>query len=59
MSKETDYQDLDAWEDEDDTEDEQDNETLLDSVGGHKDARRRLDDLLEERRLRAQMVDDF
>lgn len=60
MSKETDYQDLDdAWEDADGADDESDNETLLDSIRGHKDARRRLDDLLEERRLRNQMTDDF
>lgn len=59
MSKENDYQDLeDAWEDP--TEDNApDNDRLLDSIKGHKDARRRLDDLLEERRLRDQMVDDF
>lgn len=59
MSKENDYQDLDdAW-DTDDADDEQENDTLLDSIAGHKDARRRLDDLLEERRLRASMHDDF
>lgn len=59
MSKETDYQDLDdAWDD-DDSDDEQESDTLLDSISGHKDARRRLDDLLEERRLRAAMDDDF
>lgn len=59
MSKETDYQDLDdAWDDED-SGDEPEGDTLLDSIAGHKDARRRLDDLLEERRLRASMDDDF
>lgn len=59
MSKETDYQDLDdAW-DGDDSDDEPESDTLLDSIAGHKDARRRLDDLLEERRLRASMDDDF
>ena len=59
MSKETDYQDLDdAWDDDEST-DEPENDNLLDSIAGHKDARRRLDDLLEERRLRASMDDDF
>ena len=59
MSKETDYQDLDdAWDDDEST-DEPENDTLLESIAGHKDARRRLDDLLEERRLRAAMDDDF
>ncbi len=59
MSKENDYQDLDdAWEDP--SEDEApDKDRLLDSIKGQKYARRRLDDLLEERRLRDQMVDDF
>ena len=59
MSKETDYQDLDdAWET-DGVDESEEGETLLDSIAGHKDARRRLDDLLEERRLRASMDDDF
>jgi hypothetical protein len=60
MSKKTDYPDLDdGWEDEDVNEHDSGQETLLESFGGTKDARRRLDDLLEERRLRAQMDDDF
>ena len=59
MSKENDYQDLDDWDDADVEDDEQGGATLLDSIRGTKDARRRLDDLLEERRLRAQMTDDF
>jgi len=59
MSKETDYQDLDdPWET-DEADEEPENDTLLDSIAGHKDARRRLDDLLEERRLRASMEYDF
>jgi len=59
MSKKSDYQDLDDWEDSDVEDDEPGNDTLLDSIKGTKDARRRLDDLLEERRLKAQMIDDF
>lgn len=59
MSKENDYQDIDDWDDTDVEDDEQNNDSLLDSIKGTKDARRRLDDLLEERRLRAQMTDDF
>lgn len=59
MSKENDYQDLDEeWDDAEDA-DEPDNDPLLDSISGHKDARRRLDDLMEERRLRLEMDDDF
>ena len=59
MSKETDYHDLDdAW-DEHDSTDEVENHNLLESIAGHKDARRRLDDMLAERRLRASMEDDF
>ena len=59
MSKETDYQDLDdAW-DEHDSTDEVENDNLLESIAGHKDARRRLEDMLEERRLRTSMEDDF
>ncbi len=59
MSKENEYEDLDDWDDAGVEDDEQNNDTLLDSIKGTKDARRRLDDLLEERRLRAQMTDDF
>ncbi|MFP4251876.1 MAG: PA3496 family putative envelope integrity protein [Guyparkeria sp.] len=59
MSKENDYQDLDDWDDTEVEDDDQNNDTLLDSIKGTKDARRRLDDLLEERRLREQMTDDF
>ncbi|MCL7751275.1 hypothetical protein LV475_06655 [Guyparkeria hydrothermalis] len=59
MSKENDYQDLDDWDDTDVEDDDQNSDSLLDSIKGTKDARRRLDDLLEERRLRAQMTDDF
>lgn len=59
MSKENDYQDIDDWDETDVEDDEQNNDSLLDSIKGTKDARRRLDDLLEERRLRAQMTDDF
>ena len=59
MGKENDYQDLDDEWDEADDSDEADNEPLLDSISGHKDARRRLDDLMEERRLRMEMDDDF
>ncbi|RRQ23967.1 hypothetical protein D5687_04310 [Guyparkeria sp. SCN-R1] len=59
MSKENDYQDIDDWDDTDVEDDEQNNDSLLDSIKGTKDARRRLDDLLEERRLRAQMTDEF
>ncbi len=59
MSKENDYSDLDdAWEN-DGEDDAPDSDRLLDSIKGHKDARRRLDDRLEERRLREQMVEDF
>ncbi|MGM0516265.1 MAG: PA3496 family putative envelope integrity protein [Pseudomonadota bacterium] len=59
MSKENDYPDLDdEWEEAEDTEETAD-EPLLDSIAGHKDARRRLDDLMEERRLRREMGDDF
>lgn len=59
MSKENDYQDIDDWDETDVEDDEQNNASLLDSIKGTKDARRRVDDLLEERRLRAQMTDDF
>ncbi|MFI9655058.1 hypothetical protein ABGV17_10035 [Guyparkeria sp. GHLCS8-2] len=59
MSKENDYQDLDDWNDADIDDDEQNNDSLLDSIKGRKDARRQVDDLLEERRLRAQMIDEF
>lgn len=59
MSKENDYQDIDDWDDSDAEDDEQNNHSRLDSIEGTKDARRRLDDLLEERRLRAQMIDEF
>ncbi len=59
MSKENDYQDIDDWDDTDVEDDEQNNDSLLDSIKGTKDARRRLDDILEERRLRAQMTDEF
>ncbi|WP_322520313.1 hypothetical protein SR882_05785 [Guyparkeria halophila] len=59
MSKKNDYQDIDDWDETDVEDDEQNNDSLLDSIKGTKDARRRLDDLLEERRLRAQMIDEF
>ncbi len=59
MSKENDYRDIDDWDDTDVEDDEQNNDSLLDSIKGTKDARRRLDDLLEERRLRSQMTDEF
>ncbi len=59
MSKENDYQDLDDWNDADIDDDEQNNDSLLDSIKGRKDARRQVDDLLEERRLRTQMIDEF
>lgn len=59
MSKGNDYQDIDDWDDSDAEDDEQNTHTLLDRIKGTKDARRRLDDLLEERRLRAQMIDEF
>lgn len=59
MSKKKDYQDLDDWEDSDVEDDEPGNDIPLDKTRGTKDARRRLDDLLEERRLKAQMIDDF
>ena len=59
MSKENDYPELDEdWSEETDAE-AAESEPLLDSIGGHKDARRRLDDLMEERRLRREMEDDF
>ena len=59
MSKQNDYQDIDDWDETDVEDDEQNNDSLLDSIKGTKDARRRVDDLLEERRLRAQMTDEF
>jgi len=59
MSKENDYPDLDEEWDEGSDADDTEGEPLLESIGGHKDARRRLDDLMEERRLRRQMDDDF
>ncbi|HSH85200.1 MAG TPA: hypothetical protein VK979_08605 [Guyparkeria sp.] len=74
MSTEAEYQDLEeTWDDEDDTIDEPDTDDELeldddeleseilplDKSVSHKDARRRLDDMLEERRLRAEMADDF
>ncbi len=59
MSKENDYQDLDDEWDEAEESDEAENEPLLDTISGHKDARRRLDDLMEERRLKKEMDDDF
>ncbi|MFO7809693.1 PA3496 family putative envelope integrity protein [Guyparkeria sp.] len=59
MSKESNYRDIDDWDDADVDGDEQNNDSLLDSIKGTKDARRRLDDILEERRLRAQMTDEF
>lgn len=59
MSKENDYQDPDDWDDSDVEDDEPSGDPRLDSIKGSKDARRRLEDLLEERRLRAQMTDDF
>ncbi|HER34659.1 MAG: hypothetical protein JXJ30_06790 [Halothiobacillaceae bacterium] len=59
MSKENEYQDIDDTWEEDDSTDEPENDTLLESIVGNKDARRRLDDILEERRLRVSMADDF
>ncbi len=59
MSKENDYQDIDDWDDTAVEDDEQNNDFQLDRIKGTKDARRQLDDLLEERRLRAQMTDEF
>lgn len=59
MSKENDYPDLDEEWNEDNDAEAAEGEPLLESIGGHKDARRRLDDLMEERRLRREMDDDF
>jgi len=59
MSKENDYPDLDEEWDEGNDAEETEGEPLLERTGGHKHARRRLDDLMEKRRLRREMDDDF
>ncbi|MGC9456880.1 MAG: PA3496 family putative envelope integrity protein [Halothiobacillaceae bacterium] len=48
----------DDWTDDETGEIEEEDQPLLESRD-NKDARRRLDDLLEERRLRRQMLDDY
>lgn len=61
MANDNDYDDLDeGWEADSDSsqDDSDDTSSLLESIG-NKDARRRLDDLLEERRLKHEMEDDF
>jgi hypothetical protein len=59
MSKENDYPDPDGeWDEAEDSEETPD-EPLLGGIAGHQDARHRLDELMEERRLRREMSDDF
>lgn len=59
MANDNDYDELDeGWENGDEPESSDDSDNLLESLG-NKDARRRLDDLLEERRLKHEMEDDF
>ncbi len=59
MANDNDFDDLDeSWDSSDEQDGGDDSENLLESLG-NKDARRRLDDLLEERRLKHEMEDDF
>lgn len=61
MANDNDYDELEeGWEtdSENDQDDGDDASSLLESID-NKDARRRLDDLLEERRLKHEMEDDF
>lgn len=59
MANDNDFDDLDeGWDSSDEQDSGDDSENLLESLS-NKDARRRLDDLLEERRLKHEMEDDF
>ena len=61
MNDKTDFEDLDEeWSDDSssDSDETNDDSPLLKSRDG-KDVRRRLDDLLEERRLKKQILDDY
>lgn len=59
MANDNDFDDLDEnWDGSDEQDNGDDSDNLLESLG-NKDARRRLDDLLEERRLKHEMEDDF
>jgi len=58
MNDKTDFEDLDEEWSDDGSSDDTNDSPLLKSRDG-KDARRRLDDLLEERRLKKQILDDY